>query len=444
MSIGIKRSMLGLCAVGVLVALVVVSPHVMVGARSLLTTTETVLVAGGLVSLVLAWSHWSRSRDAADLLALVAVLALALESLEFAAAPALVAPRNSTFAATAWLATRFLVAAVFAAAVLAPRNVAASARSRSTTLLALVATGVVGLGLALLLVPSDSSVQAVNHSVIVVPAICLLVFAGAAFLRSAVRQPDGVVDALLGAAAMLLAAAWTYNLVVPGRTTSLVAGSLSLRVGALGLILVAAFRVRAQRRRAEIDECVARERRRLAGLLHDGMAQDLALIAAYAPRLARDLGTEHPVAVAARRALAAARGAIIDLSASDTPTATDALRAVADELARRHGVRIEVDACEEALAGDEREAIVRIMREAIVNAVRHGKAKNITVSLRTDNKRLTMTIDDDGCGLGSTGRAGPQPGYGLREMNDWARQLGGQLTTQQGTHGGTAVRVTVS
>jgi signal transduction histidine kinase len=213
---------------------------------------------------------------------------------------------------------------------------------------------------------------------------------------------------------------------------------------AFGLILIAALQVLVQRQRADIDECVARERRRLAGLLHDGLAQDLALIAAYESRLTEDLGVEHPVTIAARRALSAVRGAIIDLSASDEPTATDALRAVADELARRHGVRIAVDTGQEALAGAAREAVVRIVREAIVNAVRHGGAKNIIVRLQTDGSQLTMTIDDDGCGLGPTGSARPQQGYGLRAMDEWARQLGGQLTTEQGAHGGTAVTVLVS
>ena len=116
------------------------------------------------------------------------------------------------------------------------------------------------------------------------------------------------------------------------------------------------------------------------------------MIAAYEPRLTQDYGAEHPVTVAARRALSAARGSIIDLSASREPTAADALRAVAAELARRHGVRIEADAGDESLAGDEREAVVRIAREAIVNAVRHGGAEE---HHRQAADRRKPTDDDD-------------------------------------------------
>jgi signal transduction histidine kinase len=217
-----------------------------------------------------------------------------------------------------------------------------------------------------------------------------------------------------------------------------------LRAGGFALLLLVALEVGTRHRRAEIDAVVTRERRRLAADLHDGMAQDLALIAAHEPRLTQDLGAEHPVAVAARQALATARGAIVDLSASAEPTTTDALQAVAGELSRRHGVRVDVDAAPENLVGDHREAVVRIAREAIVNAVRHGGAANVRVRLRTDGDQLLLRIDDDGRGLPQPIVVGTRSGYGLREMRNWAERIGGQLTTQPGVDGGTAVKVSVS
>jgi signal transduction histidine kinase len=174
------------------------------------------------------------------------------------------------------------------------------------------------------------------------------------------------------------------------------------------------------------------------------MAQDLALIAAYEERLRGDLGVEHPVALAARHALDAARGAIIDLSASQEPSATEALNVVASELAHRHGVEVDVEAGSEHLVGEQREAVVRIAREAIVNAIQHGGAQNIMVTLRTNANQLMLTIDDDGCGFGRPGSRAPRDGYGFREMTGWADTIGGHLTTQQGTHGGSAVKVIVS
>lgn len=430
-----------------LVASTALSWRFTVQAPSLRATTETALMICGLASIVLVWSRWSRSRRAADLLALAALLVLLLEDLEFFAAPAIIGSRTSIFAGATSSVAPLLVAALFAAAALAPRNIPTPQRSRSIMLLALVALCAVAFGIAPVFfqaASSDSSGHAVNQAIFTAPAIFLLLVAASGFLRSSVREPTGLIEALLGAAAVLLAAAWTYNLIVPSLKAGSVAGSMCLRAGAFGLILAAALKVRARQRRTEIEETVARERRRLAGYIHDGIAQDLALIAAYEPRLSRDLGAEHPVTVAARRALSAARGAIIDLSASDETTAAEALRAVAAELAHRHGVSIEVEAGSESLAGDQREAVVRIAREAIVNAVRHGGAKNITVSLGTEGNQLTLMIDDDGCGLDKPVLERPSGGYGLREMNEWAQAIGGHLTTQQGAQGGTAVTVLVS
>jgi signal transduction histidine kinase len=279
---------------------------------------------------------------------------------------------------------------------------------------------------------------------VAVAAICLLFAAAGGFVRASVREPTGKIEVLLGAAATLLAAAWAYDLLAPGVKEGITAGSVCLRTVCFGLILVVALQVHTQQRRAQVDAVVARERRRLAGDLHDGLAQDLALIAAYGQRLTRDLGVEHPVTLAAEHALAATRGVIVDLSASDQPTATDALRAVAGQLAHRFGVRVDVAASSEHLAGDERESVVRIAREAIVNAVTHGGAKQITVTLQTHGNQLMLRIDDDGCGLGHAVPAGQHSGHGLREMSEWAQAIGGHLTAQQGAHGGTAVRVLVS
>src|SRR5438105_15675168 len=157
------------------------------------------------------------------------------------------------------------------------------------------------------------------------------------------------------------------------------------------------------------------------------MAQDLAFIAAHGDRLARELGAEHPIAVAARRALRAARGVIADLSASDARTTAEALQAVASELSNRHGVRITVAADGEELRPCEREDVVRITREAAVNAVQHGAAKNIAVSLRAQGDDLTLKITDDGQGLGQAVPKDGHDGYGLRAMRERAESLGGEL-----------------
>jgi signal transduction histidine kinase len=270
----------------------------------------------------------------------------------------------------------------------------------------------------------------------------MLVAAGA-FARPVFRQRN-ITIGLLGAAAILLAAGWSYSLLVPGLAANSVSGRECLCAGAFGLILLLALSSYTRLQREQADEAAAVERRRLVRDLHDGMAQDLAFIGTYAEHLVEDFGPEHPLTVAARRALAASRGAIADLSASDAPNAAAALRAVARELASRHGVSVTVEADGEDLIPRTREAIVRIAREAIVNAVKHGHAQHIAVSLESRDEELMLRISDDGLGLGKGGSAEPHQGFGLRAMRERADAIGADLIVDAGSDGGTAVEAVVT
>jgi signal transduction histidine kinase len=216
------------------------------------------------------------------------------------------------------------------------------------------------------------------------------------------------------------------------------------------------------RLRAETAAAVADERRRLARDLHDGIAQDLAFIAAYGEQLAGDLGATHPLVVASRRALAASREVILDLSSTSTSdfsctpaldlsgksTASvgEALRAVSEELSARHSVKIVVEADDADVAGREREEVVRIAREAMVNAIKHGAARTIVTTLSGNGSGLSLVIEDDGCGLDPAPRRTQgegQIGHGLRTMRERATAIGGQLTIRRRAEGGTAVEVNV-
>src|SRR5205085_3223532 len=98
----------------------------------------------------------------------------------------------------------------------------------------------------------------------------------------------------------------------------------------------------AEGRRREAYAAISSERERIARDLHDGLAQDLACIAAQGQRLDSKLGPEHPLMIATRHALAASRGAIADLWASTAPNTEAALRLIADELERRFDLQVQV------------------------------------------------------------------------------------------------------
>jgi signal transduction histidine kinase len=198
--------------------------------------------------------------------------------------------------------------------------------------------------------------------------------------------------------------------------------------------------------RAERAAAAEGERRRLARDLHDGIAQDLAFIAAYGEQLAPDLGATHPLVVASRRALATSRGAILDLSGKSTASVGEALRAVSEELSARHGVKIVVEADDADVGGREREEVVRIAREAMVNAIKHGGAGTIVARFRTDGPHLSLVVTDDGRGLDPASRLTQGEGHighGLRTMRERATAIGGKLTIRRRAEGGTAVEINV-
>ncbi len=70
-------------------------------------------------------------------------------------------------------------------------------------------------------------------------------------------------------------------------------------VCAFALVLLAATRHEPQARARVAEAAALAERRRVARDLHDGLAQDLAFIAAHGPALSEELGDDHPLVIAA-------------------------------------------------------------------------------------------------------------------------------------------------
>jgi signal transduction histidine kinase len=86
--------------------------------------------------------------------------------------------------------------------------------------------------------------------------------------------------------------------------------------------------------------------------------------------------------------------------------------------------------------------LYRIAQEAVNNGIKHGDAKNIVISLNTQNNQVELTVRDDGCGIQKhSPRHGGQPGgMGLRVMNYRAAMIGATVTIEPGPGCGTLVR----
>lgn len=187
---------------------------------------------------------------------------------------------------------------------------------------------------------------------------------------------------------------------------------------------------------------VSEERRRIARDLHDGLAQELSFIAGAAESLQNEPRTRVKVATlaaAAERALDESRRAIAALTQTSDEPLDLALAQAAYEVANRVGTRLtlELDAAVHVPAST-REQLVRIVREAVTNAARHGKAERVTVAL-TNGNGLTLRIADDGLGFEPVAANGT--GFGLVSMSERARALGGELRITSAPAEGTAVEL---
>jgi two-component system, NarL family, sensor histidine kinase UhpB len=82
------------------------------------------------------------------------------------------------------------------------------------------------------------------------------------------------------------------------------------------------------------------------------------------------------------------------------------------------------------------EAVYRVIQESLSNAVRHGRPRQIEISVERDGDDLLVTVRDDGTGFQPSR---PKSGYGLAGMEERIKALGGRLAISVREHGGVVV-----
>jgi signal transduction histidine kinase len=183
------------------------------------------------------------------------------------------------------------------------------------------------------------------------------------------------------------------------------------------------------------------ERRRMARDLHDGVAQELALIASRMPRLAHQDDEKETIAeidAAVRRALNESRVAISTLSRPLEEPLHMVLANTAKEVAGPAGARLELHLEPDVVVPPAwAQALPRILREAVANAVNHGQARTVTVQLR-DADGIWLRVSDDGAGFDPT-----DPGLrsGLLAMRERTETLGGEFRLSSEPGRGTSVEI---
>jgi PAS domain S-box-containing protein/diguanylate cyclase (GGDEF)-like protein len=202
------------------------------------------------------------------------------------------------------------------------------------------------------------------------------------------------------------------------------------------------------------SEAIARERERLAYELHDGICQQLAgmsfLLAPLVDSVAQlDSGAarelEH-IATLLKETSQAARTLAEDRTGGAERESSDlqgALQLHAARLQAAHGVTIQVDVTAlsgEPLSGIAVGELAKLVREAMRNAIRHGRARSVIVRLKDAGHDWQLEIRDDGVGSpdGFTRRGS----LGLRSMRHRAARLQGTFEIVRLEPRGTSLRVT--
>ena len=180
------------------------------------------------------------------------------------------------------------------------------------------------------------------------------------------------------------------------------------------------------------------ERLRIARDLHDLVGHHLTALALHlevADHLVEGRARE-PVERAraiARLLLADVREVVSDLRDHDLDL-TPLLQAMVAELPRP-SVMLDLPDSFTVDDGEHAQVVLRLVQEALTNAVRHGQADQVWIRLRREHDGLVIEARDDGRGTASI-----EPGNGLRGMLERVQAAGGELELTSAPGHGFTVR----
>ena len=191
------------------------------------------------------------------------------------------------------------------------------------------------------------------------------------------------------------------------------------------------------------------ERQRIGQDLHDSLGGMLTGAALLSKALAHRLGAqgipEESVAEEIVRCINDSIGQTRAISRGLFPAELSTaglvagLKEFARETARRSGISCRLHAAKDVVIQDGSVAshLFRIVQEAVNNALRHSRARHITIRLARVADQALLEVRDDGQGLPA--RLPASKGLGLRTMRYRADAIGAQFAVRSGEDGGTVV-----
>jgi two-component system, NarL family, sensor histidine kinase UhpB len=204
-----------------------------------------------------------------------------------------------------------------------------------------------------------------------------------------------------------------------------------------------------------IDQHVEQERRLIARELHDELGQSVTAMRSLALSIEqRVAGTDATSAEAARviadessRLYDAMHGIIPRLAplVLDNFGLVEALNDLVERTRRSQpGVAIDTDfeLGDAPLSSELALTLYRAAQEGITNALRHGQAQQVRVSVRGDANEVTLELADEGIGLPADGWRRPGH-YGLRWLAERVESLKGELRVEANTPRGVRLFIRV-
>ncbi|CAM3781851.1 sensor histidine kinase [Kibdelosporangium persicum] len=197
---------------------------------------------------------------------------------------------------------------------------------------------------------------------------------------------------------------------------------------------------------------VAGERERLAGEIHDTLAQGFTSIVTLVQAAESELGRDETqvrkhLALALRTArenLSESRALVAALAPAELAESSvlDAIRRQAAKLTEETGVSAEV-----AVQGERRPlatgidvVLLRTVQESLSNVRKHADARSVEIVLSYQESSVVLLVTDDGKGFDP---AAVTSGFGLRGMRSRIEHVGGALSVTSSTGSGTTVELEV-
>lgn len=220
---------------------------------------------------------------------------------------------------------------------------------------------------------------------------------------------------------------------------------------ALGIVRDTTRRKRLER---EILEISGREQRRIGQDLHDSLCQHLAGIGFMGKVLERKTATQQlikpedvlEIVDLIDQAITLTRGFARGLNPVrlEADGLMMALIELASNMEKFFGIACTFTCDRPILLSDNAAAthLYRIVQEALNNAIKHGKADKVTISMKQDGDTCVLTVEDNGIGIGNTASQGK--GMGLNIMQYRASMIGAVLEIKNSAAGGAVISCTFS